>query len=44
MEHKKNIQYLIIEFETLINERYVDLKKAYELIIINKVFSYKKIN
>ena len=40
--NSKKIQDLIIEFETLMNERHVDLKKAYELIIGNKVFSDKK--
>ena len=39
--NSKKIQDLIIEFETLMNERHVDLKKAYELIIGNKVFSDK---
>ena len=40
--NSKKIQDLIIEFETLMEERHVDLKKAYELIIGNKVFTDKK--
>ena len=34
--NSKKIQDLIIEFETLMKERHVDLKKAYELIFENK--------
>ena len=41
--NSKKIQDLIIEFETLMEERHVDLKKAYELIVGNKVFTDKKI-
>ena len=40
--NSKKIQDLIIEFETLMEERHVDLKKAYELIVGNKVFTDKK--
>ena len=36
--NSKKIQDLIIEFETLMEERHVDLKKVYELIFGNKVF------
>ena len=35
--NSKKIQDLIIEFETLMAERHVDLKKAYELIV-GKIF------
>ena len=41
--NSKMIQDLIIEFETLMEERHVDLKKAYELIVGNSVFTDKKI-
>ena len=40
--NSKKIQDLIIEFENLMEERHVDLKKAYELINKNKVFTGKK--
>ena len=40
--NSKKIQDLIIEFETLMEERHVDLKKAYELIVGKKVFTDKK--
>ena len=39
---QKKIRDLIIEFETLMEERHVHLKKAYELIIGNKFFTDKK--
>tara|TARA_Y100001978_G_scaffold165274_1_gene152600 strand:+ start:164 stop:307 length:144 start_codon:yes stop_codon:yes gene_type:complete len=39
---QKKIQDLIIEFETFIEERHFDLKKAYELINGNKVFTDKQ--
>ena len=40
--NSKKIQDLIIEFENLMDERHVDLKKAYELINKNKVFTGNK--
>ena len=41
-DNSKKIQDLIIEFLTLMEERYVDFKKAYKLIVGNKVFIDKK--
>tara|TARA_B100001121_G_scaffold88787_1_gene78832 strand:- start:3590 stop:3889 length:300 start_codon:yes stop_codon:yes gene_type:complete len=40
--NSKKIQDLIIEFETLMEERHIYLKKVYELIVGNKIFTDKK--
>ena len=40
--NSKKIQDLIIEFETLMEERHVDLKKAYELLLEIKFLQIKR--
>ena len=41
--NSKKIQDLIIEFETLMEERHVDFKKTYKLIVSNKEVRNQKI-